>query len=75
MKRGIVLNSFGLCVAAMTGAARAKSILSKNGISASIHKSDCGIKYVGCSYEVAVPREQFQLAADILTKNGIKLLK
>lgn len=69
------MNGFGLCVAAMTGAARAKSILSKNGISAKIQKSDCGIKYVGCSYEVIVPKEQLQLASDLLIKNGIKLLK
>ncbi len=69
------MNSFGLCVAAMTGAARAKSILSKNGITASIRKSDCGMGRVGCSYEVIVPQEQLALAADLLVKNGIKLIK
>lgn len=69
------MNSFGLCVSSMTTAARAKQILSAGGITASIRKSDCGIKNAGCSFEISVPSQKLALAKELMTKNGIKLLK
>ncbi len=69
------MNSLSLCVSSMTAAARAKRMLSEYGISSTIKKSDCSMANVGCSFEISLPSEKLNLAAEILRKNGIKLLK